>query len=207
MKRISSYIFAAVAVGVVLTEIVTIPYLHQIFKPLIMLTLAVFYFYNCENRTTVVWLAMFFSFAGDVLLMFDSLDARFFMAGLTAFLLAHVCYILAYRQYQNAVADHELKGIQKIRFAFPIVLAGTGLLVILYPSLGPMKIPVTVYAIILIIMVINAIFRYGRTSSASFWLVFAGSLLFMVSDSLLAINKFFHPVPVAGFWIMSSYVL
>ena len=64
-----------------------------------------------------------------------------------------------------------------------------------------------VYALILIAMVLNSVFRYGRTINVSFWLVFVGSIFFMLSDSVLAINKFFRPVTAAGFWIMSTYIL
>ena len=64
-----------------------------------------------------------------------------------------------------------------------------------------------VYALVLIVMVLNSVFRYGRTSNVSFSLVFLGSILFMFSDSVLAINKFLKPVPAAGFWIMSTYIL
>jgi uncharacterized membrane protein YhhN len=139
--------------------------------------------------------------------MLEAQQPIFFMLGLSAFLLAHIFYVVAYRQHQDESDDNALKGIQKIRFAFPIVLAGTGLIVVLYPSLGDLKLPVVIYALVLIIMVVNAVFRYGRTSSTSFGLVFGGSLLFMMSDALLAINKFFEPVASADFWIMSAYIL
>ncbi len=141
------------------------------------------------------------------LLMFEGENPKFFILGLAAFLIAHIFYILAYRQHQDESMENSLKGIQKIRFSFPIVLAGTGLIIVLYPSLGSLKIPVVVYALILIVMVLNSVFRYGRTINNSFWLVFVGSIFFMLSDSVLAINKFFRPVTAAGFWIMSIYIL
>jgi uncharacterized membrane protein YhhN len=207
MKKISLYLFIVVCVGEILSEIIALPYLHQVCKPLIMTTLGVYYFYHAEFRSTVVWLAIFFSLAGDILLMFETGQPNFFILGLSAFLIAHVFYILAYRQHQDESAENSLKGIQQIRFSFPIVLAGTGLIVVLYPSLGPLKIPVVVYALVLIVMVLNSVFRHGRTSSESFWLVLMGSILFMLSDSLLAINKFFKPVTAAGFWIMGTYIV
>lgn len=55
-------------------------------------------------------------------------------------------------------------------------------------------------------MVVNAIFRYGRTNGESFWLVFGGSVLFMVSDSVLAFNKFHSPIPWSGVLIMTTYI-
>ena len=207
MKKISLYLFIVVSLGEILSEINGLPYLHQVCKPLIMITLGIYYLSHAGFRSTAVWLAMLGSLAGDVLLMFEARDPTFFMMGLAAFLMAHIFYILSYRQHKDKSMEKSLKGIQKIRFSFPIVLAGTGLIVVLYPSLGALKIPVVVYALVLIIMVLNSVFRYGRTSTVSFGLVFLGSILFMFSDSVLAINKFLKPVPVAGFWIMSTYVL
>ena len=94
---------------------------------------------------------------------------------------------------------------QKIRFSFPIILAGTGLIVILFPSLGSLKIPVLVYAIALMVMVMMALFRYGRTGTRSFWMVFVGAAVFMSSDSLLAINKFYSSIYLSGLFIMLTY--
>ena len=207
MKKISLYLFIMASLGEILSEIIGLQYLHQVCKPLIMITLGIYYLSHAEFRSTAVCLAIICSLGGDVLLMFEARDPKFFMFGLAAFLIAHIFYILSYRQHQDKSLERSLKGIQKIRFSFPIVLAGTGLIIVLYPSLGALKIPVVVYALVLIVMVLNSIFRYGRTSNVSFGLVFLGSILFMFSDSVLAINKFFKPVPAAGFWIMSTYIL
>jgi uncharacterized membrane protein YhhN len=114
-------------------------------------------------------------------------------------------YIVCYRQFQNADKTKELLGSQKVRFSLPFILAGTGLVVILYPVLGDLKIPVMIYALVLTLMVLNALFRYGRTSMKSFLLVFLGAILFMASDSMLAINKFLQPFSGAGVWIMLTY--
>jgi uncharacterized membrane protein YhhN len=127
------------------------------------------------------------------------------MLGLGAFLIGHLLYILCYRHFRWAEKANELLGPQKVRFSFPIVLAGTGLVVILYPSLGDLKIPVLIYARVLTLMALNALFRYGRTTTKSFLFVFMGAVLFMLSDSLLAINKFYASFSSAGAMIMMTY--
>lgn len=75
------------------------------------------------------------------------------------------------------------------------------------PGLGEMKIPVMVYASVIVVMTITALLRYGYTSIQSFSLVFGGAIMFMISDSLLAVNKFLNPFAYAGFWIMATYCL
>jgi uncharacterized membrane protein YhhN len=54
-------------------------------------------------------------------------------------------------------------------------------------------------------MMINALLRYGKTSSQSFWLVFFGATLFFISDSILAVNKFLQTIDHAGALIMFTY--
>lgn len=127
------------------------------------------------------------------------------MLGLVSFLLAHVTYILAYRQHRYD-SDEGLSGVQRFRFSFPFILAGSGLVTVLYPHLGDLKVPVMIYALVIVLMVINALFRYGHTTMKSFWLVFVGAILFMISDSLLAFNKFVVPIDGAGFWTMLTYI-
>lgn len=207
MKRIALILFLAAAAGEIISIISHVEGLHLICKPLIMVTLGVYYLSSVGgHRSWVVLLAIIFSLGGDVALMFDSYDPVYFMVGLVSFLISHVFYILAYQQHRNNDTSNALQGIQKLRAAFPIVLAGTGLVVILYPTLGGLKIPVMVYALVLVVMVLNGLFRLGRTDTKSFWLVFVGAMFFMVSDSLLAINKFLNPIPSSGLLIMSTYM-
>ena len=208
MKRIALILFFIAAIGELLSIIAGLEQLHLLCKPLIMITLGVFYLSSAgEGRSLVVLLAIVFSLAGDTALMFDSIDSIYFMVGLVSFLISHVFYIVAYRQHQREDEPNALYGIQKLRAAFPIVLAGTGLVIILYPSLGALKIPVMIYALVLVVMVLNGLFRLGRTNNKSFFLVFVGALFFMVSDSLLAINKFLYPLEYSGIYVMSTYIV
>jgi uncharacterized membrane protein YhhN len=207
MKRIAIVLFLAAAMGEIVSIIVQLEGLNMICKPLIMATLGVYYLSSVgQQRSLVVLLAIIFSLGGDVALMFDSIDPIYFMVGLVSFLVSHIFYIIAYHQHRNEDASNALQGIQKLRAAFPIVLAGTGLVVILYPTLGALRFPVIIYALVLVVMVLNGLFRLGRTNTRSFWLVFVGAMFFMVSDSLLAINKFLSALPSSGLLIMSTYM-
>ncbi len=178
----------------------------MITKPLIVLLLIAYYVVATPYRSGIALLALGACWAGDVALMFVPVDPVWFMIGLGSFLVGHICYVVTYRQFRWESSGGELMTVQKIRFSMPIVLAGTGLIVVLYPVLGALRVPVMLYALAIIVMVMNGMFRYGRTSSASFWLVFAGAVMFMISDSILAINKFLMPIDLAGFWIMTTYI-
>jgi uncharacterized membrane protein YhhN len=199
------YIFALGASAELGTAIFDYPGHSVVFKPLIMIGLMAHYWVMSPARSRLFLVALFFCWLGDVLLIFQSNDPLFFMGGLASFLTGHIVYIFCYRQLQTSPSAKELLGSQKLRFAFPIILAGTGLVTILYPLLGALRIPVMIYALAITVMALTALFRYGRTTSKSFLLIFIGAVLFMVSDSVLAINKFQQAFSAAGALIMLTY--
>ncbi len=210
MKKVFLYLFVLSGIGVLAADYSNAQLMYLICKPAIMITLALHYWMimreSHEPLSKPLIFAMLFSCAGDILLMLQAKDEKFFMFGLGAFLAAHIFYILTYKQHQSSDTTNELQGLQKIRFAFPIVLSGSGLVVILYNRLGGLKIPVLIYAAVLTGMVLAALFRFGKTTTASFAMVFGGAILFMISDSLIAVNKFLEVLPMAGFWIMATYI-
>lgn len=194
-----------VALGVVAGQAGNVPWLYNAAKPFIMITLGVGYWVAspAAARSQMVIMAIVFSWLGDVLLM--NAGELFFMGGLGAFLIAHICYIIAYRQHRNMQGEG-LNGVQRMRFSFPVILFTTGLLTVLFPHLGGLTIPVIFYALAITIMMLQAIFRFGFTNDRSFWLVFAGALLFVISDSALAINKFMGGFNLAGLVVMVTYM-
>lgn len=209
MKRSSIflYVFALVSIGELLAVSLGWTEVHLVCKPMIMLSLIGYYMGEAERRNGHFIRAMFFCWAGDVLLLKQADAEIYFMLGLFAFLVGHALYILSYRQLQWRDVSRALLPTQKLRAAFPVLLAGTGLLVGLIPRLGGLMIPVVLYSLVLIIMVITAIFRYGRTNPASYWLLTAGALSFMLSDSVLAINKFHTSFELASPVIMLTYII
>jgi len=72
-----------------------------------------------------------------------------------------------------------------------------------------MKIPVLVYGSSVCLMVIMAALRIDSVSRRSFWWVTIGAILFMLSDSIIAINKFLYEgnLPLASFFIMLTYII
>jgi uncharacterized membrane protein YhhN len=210
MKKLFLYLFFLASAGEIISTFVAAPLLHTICKPALIVLLGLYYWTETQSKQThfsfSILLAILFSGVGDVLLMFQENGQLFFMLGLVSFLVAHIFYIFTYREHRLADSSRELQGIQKVRFGFPIVFAGIGLVSILFGHLGDLKIPVMVYATVLTLMVLNALIRFERTNTASFAMVFGGAILFMISDSLLAVNKFLEPLPMESFWIMLTYI-
>ena len=71
--------------------------------------------------------------------------------------------------------------------------------------LGKMTGPVIAYITVISLMLLMAVNRYNRVGKISFWLIAVGALLFVASDSLLAWNKFMHPLFGAHILIMGTY--
>jgi uncharacterized membrane protein YhhN len=133
--------------------------------------------------------------AGDVALLGDS-DERF-LAGLSAFSLGHVAYVL------TAL----LVGVSwpRLAVAFPILVVLLGFQIVTRMLAGalrhggrPMLVAVVVYTLIISAMVITA------TGTPS-WLAFAGATWFAISDSMIAYNRFVRPFHQADLPIMVTY--
>ncbi len=177
-------------------------------KPLLMPLLAMGYALETKplNRLSVLVLAaLFFSWLGDVLLMLEGRNGMFFILGLLGFLTAHALYI-AY--FIRIPATNGRSFIRKRPVMLLAVLAYVvELLYVLWPSLDGMKIPVLIYGIVIGTMLCFALWQYGKTDARAAGLMIVGAILFVASDSLLAINKFKSPIPFGGIWVMSTYVL
>jgi uncharacterized membrane protein YhhN len=182
------------------------PVVNFITKPLIIVSLIAFYVSSAGpamNRMIV--LALGFCWVGDVLLLLHGQLEASFILGLAAFLIGHLIYVAAYRQLQRkATKDQAPLSTRALLGLLPVVIA-IGLVVLLFPGLGGLKFPVIAYSAAITWMVLTALMRNGRTNSKSFWMIFGGAFIFMISDSLLAINKFYTPIPLPGLWIMITY--
>ena len=156
--------------------------------------------YVASSLKKWVTLALIFSWAGDVLLMFESMNGNFFIVGLIAFLIAHIFYILF---YENIIRK---EGLSKNYWWFlPVIIYYIALIYTLSPNLGDMKLPVRIYGIVISYMLIKALQAGRIKNSGAAALMIAGAVLFITSDSILAINKFYEPFEYAGIAIMLTY--
>ena len=134
------------------------------------------------------------SLAGDVLLM---VPADLFLPGLVAFLAAHLCYLTAFRSDGG--------GAGPVGLLVLVVLAGAGVLSVLWPSLGPMRLPVLVYVAVILTMCWMALGRWWVTRAPGSGLAAAGALCFVVSDSVLALDRFRSPVGLSPLLVLGTY--
>ena len=170
-----------------------------IFKPLsliLIVLIAVVYPPIDSSYKIFIISGLLFSLVGDMFLIYPK---KHFKKGLIAFLVGHVCYTIAF--------------IVLIDFNFtlwiflPIAIVGTVYLKILIPFSGKMKIPIIVYIIIIAIMGWAAMERLNYIQTLGTLLATIGAVLFMISDAILALNKFRKPFISAELIILATYFI
>jgi uncharacterized membrane protein YhhN len=181
---------------------------HYIIKPLIIISLIIFYVYHTQlsgRFAKRIFVGLLFGLMGDVFLMFVAKNQSFFMFGLVAFLIGHLWYVSAfYLDYKWSPAT-ERKATWFALIVFGVFCIGFYLY--LRPYLNEMKIPVMIYAFVVSLMAMMAVNRKGRVNGGSFNLIFIGAIFFLISDSVLAYNKFVIPFKGADIVIISTYML
>jgi uncharacterized membrane protein YhhN len=146
--------------------------------------------------------SLVFSLIGDFFLgvhRLGSLNGQtLFLLGLCSFLLAHLIYIAMFRKYWPVIWWKPIPA--RICGMLAILVVVGSLLGMLWQSLGPMLIPVVLYAGALSCMGISAMLADLSTPLAAF-----GALFFIVSDAMIAISRFHDPVPGSNQLIWVTY--
>lgn len=178
--------------------------LHLITKPLLVPALLMLLFFTQSSvpGKKLLITGLIFSWLGDVFLLFEYKYALFFIFGLASFLTTHIFYIIYFLRIRSANASLLKK--QPVLIALVLVY-GVGLVWLLYPHLGDMKFPVIIYASVICTMLLcslHVFLKINKKAAARFLL---GASAFVISDSLLAINKFYQPFAFAGVLIMLTY--
>lgn len=176
-------------------------------KSLLMILLLVwflsYYLQDRRGRMLITW-ALIFSCGGDVFLLFTGNNEIFFMAGLVSFLVAHIFYLLFFLRVKKQ--NRPGKPWNPI-VVFLMLIYIAVLFYILKPGAGPLKVPVLVYASVLGAMLLAAIHAFHFPAQLSGAFCVTGAMLFVVSDSLLALDKFHESFKTAPLLVMTTYCL
>lgn len=195
----TSRALAALALGAALLYFVAlalgVPLLRLLAKPVPALALAAWVNRRVGDRSgRLVASGLGLSAAGDTLL-----ELGHFLPGLVAFLLAHVAYVAGF------VASDRRPALAR---AIPFAAWGVAVLAVLWPGLGPMAGPVSLYVVVICTMMWRAAARLGgATPARAAGLGLAGALCFAASDTLIALDRFHAPVSGARWPIMLLYWL
>jgi alkylglycerol monooxygenase len=146
-----------------------------------------------SRHLTLVFLALSVSLIGDVAI------ERSFVAGLATFLVAHLLYIAALAFSANRPSAQVLVYL-------PAVAVFAVMLRLLAPRAGDLLVPVIVYMAVICVMLASASARaFVKGPAPSALLFFAGAAFFVVSDALIAIDRWLKPIPHAQAFILGTY--
>lgn len=179
-----------------LLSIDIIPDYRLAFKPMIMASLMGYYIVTSRKQANGFILAMIFALMGDIFLYFKGND--FFLLGLGSFLIMQVLYGITFLRYkiQNLKA-----GLPRV---LPVIILAAAILWLLWPGLGDMRIPVTVYTSAIGFMVCSA-FLVDTRQPVYPWLAI-GVILFLISDAAIGFSKFGRSAAWADYLVLSTYM-
>ena len=186
MNKKQSLFFFFLA-GIFILSILIKPYsLSWLVKLLPMITLVLFALHYKVEKIFIVGLV--FSGFGDFFLDYDRVN--WFIFGLGAFFIAHICYMVA------------LKPIEIKRMAIVTLYAAYGMVmfVLISGGLAELFVPVLAYMSILLLMAITTLIAKKSNKC-----LIIGGISFVISDSLIGINQFYMAIPYAHLLIMISY--
>lgn len=160
----------------------------RFFTKLILIPLLLaHYLVFSRSKNWLFILGLIFSFFGDLFLLFK----WGFLFGLGSFFLAHLFYIFAFKQFKTT-------NPKKLILLLGIYLSV--LLMVLFPYLKEMKIPVICYGIVISVMLYFAVATKDQK-------LIIGGLLFVISDTILSLRLFMLENVILDLLVMFTYVL
>jgi len=188
---------ALAAASTIAGKLLGLAWMVWVFKPLttlLIIAVAAARLRDGGAYARAVCAGLLLSLAGDVLLIPDGL----FVAGLVAFLLAHVAYLVAFTRDCPPLA-------RRGPFAAVAAVAAV-LLTVLWPSLpAGLRVPVLAYVLMLGLMTGQALARARHLDDPHARRAGIGGVLFLCSDALLAFDRFHAPLPLAALWVLGTY--
>jgi len=171
-------------------------------KPFVIILLIVSFYFNnrgkSSNKKLWVYFGLFSFLIGDLL---NIKDSNFLVLGLSLFFFSigkiFFCVKFSHKGDFNVL---RLIPFSIIMFAYAVFLIG-----ILFKSLNVFLVPALVSFFITLLMVQFAFLRKGSCNKKSYLHVFIGVLLYVFSESMLAVKLFRMDLPLQDFLIMMLY--
>lgn len=160
--------------------------------------------YNLGSRLMkkIIFIGLFASFLGDFLLIFHG--KLFFIAGMISFVVTHICYACFFFKAGKFNWNKSTEFVIAVGF---LGLISFQLLNFMKPYIGNLYVPVLIYIVAICIMAsaASSLFGHKVLSALAVSFFIPGSLLFVLSDSVLAMNNFIYKDNFLNVVVMLSY--
>lgn len=200
IKNILIIIFFIILACDVYAIVISNKELEMIFKPLLMPLLAGVYLVAVSKPNFWFLSALFFSFWGDVLLLFEE---RYFVLGLGSFLITHLLYV----KLTSTFMFKNVKLLDYVKSTMPFVLLFLGLFFVIKNNLNEMLVPVLVYGLVISVFGTVTLLNYQQNKKKADLLLLLGAVIFMISDALIALNVFYYPKKIYEVLIIVLYAI
>ena len=199
----SKYLFLVLFIFISLLDVLgllmKVSLLELFAKPLIILSLMAIYVTSVRKKNYWFLIALFFSFLGDVFLLDKN---NMFLLGIAAFLITQLIYI-------KIIMSHIEKSplANKMSAILPFAVFFMVLIYILFENLNGFLWPVVIYGLTISLFGVVSLLNYITKKTTATRLLLLGALLFIASDSMIALNKFYEPQEFYSVSIMITYIL
>ena len=203
------YIFLALFFIMYIVHVINEKYdnktIRYITKPILMPLIILYYSFGVGFQS-IYWLliiALVFGWLGDIFLMLGH-EGNWFMLGLGSFLIGHIFYIILYILINENILMFPVWGLFLL---IPLIFLALLFYSKIHGKMEQLTVPTIIYLITIFSMSVCALLLLSKFELISFLFVYLGAILFMVSDGLIALNKFNKPIPKRGVYVMFTYGL
>jgi len=196
----AAFIFSIIisAVAAILSDYRGQKFLSYFFRPFTILLIIglLFEARPASFYRNAILIGLIFSLLGEVMMM---LKKKKFLAGLLFFLGTQIAFALAF--YSKLSPGFLVWPV------IPLILISAIVLFLIWPELGKLRLPVLFYFVAILTVVRFAIELPHQITGYRPWLAASGAVLFLISDALMAINRFHRAFSSAQIFILSTYYL
>lgn len=195
LKKFSFLYYVLVAVfmaSVLLDQLL----LHYMVKPLFMVALMIFHRKQVSENfgffSKMIQFGLFFSWIGDIALMIDERYPILFVVGLGAFLIAHIGYALGFVQTIKD-SGKTVNVVKSFFISIPFALFTAAFFYYIKDGIPTeLFVPVLAYTVVISVMGMTTAIRHNHVDSKSYNWIVIGAVLFILSDCVIAVNKFYY---------------
>ena len=204
MARIALFIYSLIGALNILSAVIEQPLLRTLTKPLLMPMLLLYVFSQTHIliRNKLIFILVF-AWLGDMFLLIPGNSPLYFQLGLGSFLIMQIAYIRLFSSQSSAGYFNVDQWLSLP--IIPVLIYVVGFLAFLLPLIPvALYVPVGLYALALGAMLYAA---YLRKMDSSYYLIFIGAIFFVISDSLLALAKFYFSFSGNSIYVMFTYIM
>ena len=199
MNKIYTGLFIALSIVFIAStffEPLSLSWLLKISPIAVLLTMSVPFAQSFKHKLFIA--GLIFSSFGDIFLEVNR--SQFFIYGLGSFFIAHVFYMISFSPLSNVFSSNNTNSKSQLFVILSFSVYGLVMFYYIQPGLGQLFLPVLIYMAVLMLMGVFALL----SKKTNLWLI-SGGISFIISDSIIGIDKFYSPIPNAGVLIMISY--